>query len=214
MSPSSFLIAIDTGGTFTDCIAIDNADKIYTCKVLSNSTLRGSIEKWIDEKTFIVKHNWHIERDIFQKYEFKILNNPLSKTFIATDCFIPRNNLYVKSYDFVHKIMALNKPLPIELLNQNLSFEITANEEAPILAARLVTQTALNENFPPLLMRLGSTKGTNALLERKGAPTAFFVTKGFMDLLKIGNQQRPDLFAIQIIKPEPLILRGSRMMKD
>ena len=206
MSHSSFLIAIDTGGTFTDCIAIDNADKIYTCKVLSNSSLRGTIEQWIDETSCIVKHNWHVEKDIFMNYEFKILNTPLNKFAIKSDDITDK--LYVKSYDFVQKIVTLNKPLPIDFLNQNVSFEITANEEAPILAARLITQTALNENFPPLLMRLGSTKGTNALLERKGAPTAFFVTKGFMDLLKIGNQQRPDLFALQIIKPEPLYTEG------
>ena len=208
MSLSSFLIAIDTGGTFTDCIAVDNFDKIYTCKVLSNSTLRGSIEKWIDNQTLLVKHNWHIEKDIFKEYEFKILNNPLITSSIVRDCFVPHHKFYVKSYDFVQKIITLNNPLPDTLLHQNLSFEITAHEEAPILAARLVTQTALNDNFPPLLMRLGSTKGTNALLERKGAPTAFFVTKGFKDLLKIGNQQRPDLFALQIIKPEPLYTEG------
>ena len=206
MSHSTFLIAIDTGGTFTDCIAVDNADKIYTCKVLSNSSLRGKIEQWIDEMTFIIKHNWHVEKDIFINYEFKILNTPLNKFAIKSDDITSK--FYVKHYDFVQKIITLNKPLPFNLLNQNVSFEITANEEAPILAARLITQTALDEDFPPLLMRLGSTKGTNALLERKGAPTAFFVTKGFMDLLKIGNQQRPNLFALQIIKPEPLYTEG------
>ncbi len=206
MSHSTFLIAIDTGGTFTDCIAVDNANKIYTCKVLSNSSLRGTIEQWIDETSFIIKHNWHVEKDIFINYEFKILNTPLNKFAIKSDDITSK--FYVKHYDFVQKIMTLNKPLPFNLLNQNISFEITANEEAPILAARLITQTALDEDFPPLLMRLGSTKGTNALLERKGAPTAFFVTKGFMDLLKIGNQQRPNLFALQIIKPEPLYTEG------
>ena len=53
-------------------------------------------------------------------------------------------------------------------------------------------------------MRLGFTKGTNALLERKGAKVAFLVTKGFRDLLKIGTQQRPHLFQLNI--PEPKIL--------
>lgn len=53
-------------------------------------------------------------------------------------------------------------------------------------------------------MKLGSTRGTNAILERKGARTAFLVTKGFRDLLLIGNQQRPDLFALNIQKPKPL----------
>ncbi|EGV60399.1 5-oxoprolinase [Yamadazyma tenuis] len=53
-------------------------------------------------------------------------------------------------------------------------------------------------------IRLGTTVATNALLERKGERMAFLVTKGFKDLLKIGDQTRPDLFALRIIKPEPL----------
>jgi 5-oxoprolinase (ATP-hydrolysing) len=53
-------------------------------------------------------------------------------------------------------------------------------------------------------MRLATTMGTNALLERKGMPTALFITCGFGDLLLIGTQQRPDLFALEIHKPEPL----------
>ena len=155
--PNSFSIAIDTGGTFTDCIAIDPNGQIKTCKVLSNSTLRGSIVEWLDEKTFIIQHNWHIERDILMDYEFKILKGPLSINGIFS----------IKSFDLITKIMELNKPLPIELFNQKVAFSITANEEAPILAARIITQTALNEPFPPLTFRLGTTKGTNALLERK-----------------------------------------------
>ena len=53
-------------------------------------------------------------------------------------------------------------------------------------------------------MRLATTRGTNALLERKGAATALFITRGFADLPRIGTQQRPDLFALEIVKPEPL----------
>jgi 5-oxoprolinase (ATP-hydrolysing) len=53
-------------------------------------------------------------------------------------------------------------------------------------------------------LRVGSTKGTNALLELKGAKTAFLVSKGFKDLLVIGNQARPDIFAMKIERPEPL----------
>lgn len=53
-------------------------------------------------------------------------------------------------------------------------------------------------------IRLGTTVATNALLERKGERVAFLVTKGFKDLLKIGDQTRPDLFALKIMKPDPL----------
>ncbi|NPA29921.1 MAG: 5-oxoprolinase [Epsilonproteobacteria bacterium] len=53
-------------------------------------------------------------------------------------------------------------------------------------------------------VRMGTTIATNALLERKGEPVALALTKGFEDLLKIGDQSRPDLFALTIQKPEPL----------
>jgi len=53
-------------------------------------------------------------------------------------------------------------------------------------------------------IRMGTTVATNALLERKGAKTALIITKGFRDILQIGNQDRPKLFDLRIIKPEPL----------
>jgi len=53
-------------------------------------------------------------------------------------------------------------------------------------------------------IRMGTTVATNALLERKGAKTVLVITRGFADLLQIGNQTRPDLFALNIQRPEPL----------
>ena len=53
----------------------------------------------------------------------------------------------------------------------------------------------------------GSTVATNAILERKGAKTAFVTTDGFRDLLAIGRQNRPDLYALQPTLPAPLIPR-------
>jgi 5-oxoprolinase (ATP-hydrolysing) len=53
-------------------------------------------------------------------------------------------------------------------------------------------------------VRMGTTAGTNALLERQGAPTALVVSKGLGDVLRIGTQHRPDLFAQEIKLPEML----------
>lgn len=50
-------------------------------------------------------------------------------------------------------------------------------------------------------IRMGTTVATNALLERKGARCALVVTRGFGDVLQIGNQSRPDLFDLKIEKP-------------
>lgn len=53
-------------------------------------------------------------------------------------------------------------------------------------------------------IKMGTTVATNALLERKGAKTLLIATQGFGDALEIGDQARPDLFALDIHKPEPL----------
>ena len=53
-------------------------------------------------------------------------------------------------------------------------------------------------------IRVGTTVATNALLERKGSKTALLITSGFADLLEIGNQARPELFDLCIIKPDQL----------
>jgi len=53
-------------------------------------------------------------------------------------------------------------------------------------------------------VKMGTTVATNALLERQGMPTALVVTGGFGDSLAIGYQNRPDIFALNIVKPAPL----------
>ena len=53
-------------------------------------------------------------------------------------------------------------------------------------------------------VRIGTTVATNALLERKGEKTVLITTKGFRDLLQIGNQNRPKIFDLEIRKLELL----------
>ncbi|MFT5122863.1 MAG: N-methylhydantoinase A [Kiritimatiellia bacterium] len=56
-----------------------------------------------------------------------------------------------------------------------------------------------------------TTVATNALLEQKGAKTALITTRGFRDVLEIGRQARPDLYNLNVVKPEPLIPRSLRL---
>ena len=53
-------------------------------------------------------------------------------------------------------------------------------------------------------VKMGTTVATNALLERRGAPTLYVTTDGFRDALAIGYQNRPDIFALEIVKPKPI----------
>ena len=56
-------------------------------------------------------------------------------------------------------------------------------------------------------IRMGTTVATNALLERKGARCALLVSRGFTDILQIGDQTRPHLFDLKIRKPDLLYER-------
>jgi 5-oxoprolinase (ATP-hydrolysing) len=75
--------------------------------------------------------------------------------------------------------------------------------DAVIEAIRRLTQVREGP-LPPAELRLGTTVATNALLEREGEPVLLAITRGFGDALRIGTQERPDIFARKIVLPEPL----------
>lgn len=53
-------------------------------------------------------------------------------------------------------------------------------------------------------IKMGTTVATNALLEREGEPTALVITRGFRDALRIGYQNRPKIFALDVRLPDLL----------
>lgn len=57
----------------------------------------------------------------------------------------------------------------------------------------------------------GTTLGTNAMLERKGAKTSLITTKGFRDVLEIRRIRFPEPYNVQWDKPEPLVPRELRL---
>ncbi len=82
--------------------------------------------------------------------------------------------------------------------------KVLSSDRAPLVGIRQILGLAEAQSIPPCEVRMGTTLATNALLERQGTPTALVITKGFRDLLAIGTQARPELFALDIVKPEML----------
>lgn len=72
----------------------------------------------------------------------------------------------------------------------------------------------------PFILAHGSTVATNALLERRGAHTFWITNRGFEDLIEIGRQARPQLYALVGERPPPLAATedrigiGGRMLYD
>src|SRR5262245_2361316 len=56
-----------------------------------------------------------------------------------------------------------------------------------------------------------TTLFSNAVIERKGAPTGLITTKGFRDTLEIGRERKYELYDVKIMKPAPLVPRHWRL---
>lgn len=191
LSPNHLTIFVDTGGTFTDALAADkNGQIIARRKVLSNSSLRETAKRVNNSSIEIVFEDDFVPaKNFFKDYQVQFTG-------------ISEKKLKVTGSD--DNLLNLTGLTKINLpAGKNVPVEIRSPEEAPLLATRLITNTPLDSDLPPLQMRLSTTKGTNALLERRGAKTLFLITQGFRDLLHIKNQQRPNLFSLNIQKPKP-----------
>src|SRR4051812_48789629 len=82
--------------------------------------------------------------------------------------------------------------------------KVPSTDDAPLIGIRRLMGLAESVPIPACEVRLGTTLGTNALLERRGSRSALLLTRGFGDLLELGDQTRSDLFALAIQKPAPL----------
>jgi 5-oxoprolinase (ATP-hydrolysing) len=123
---------------------------------------------------------------------------------------IDRGGTFTDVYCEIHNTETDQKEIKIEKL---LSVDPNHYNDAPTEGIRRILQNYLKRGFPRdqkietshiKSIRMGTTVATNALLERKGERTALFITKGFKDLLHIGNQSRPNIFDLVLSKPHKL----------
>ncbi len=80
-------------------------------------------------------------------------------------------------------------------------------EDAAVQGIRDLLELTEGEPIPSSAIdaiKMGTTVATNALLERKGERTLLLITRGFRDLPRIGYQNRPRLFDLEIKLPEML----------
>ena len=82
--------------------------------------------------------------------------------------------------------------------------KVLSSDHAPLAGIRQLLGLGPDQPIPACRVRMGTTLATNALLERKGERFALLITRGFRDLLRIGTQARPDLFALAIQQPAVL----------
>ena len=96
------------------------------------------------------------------------------------------------------------------IIDKLLSENSDAYKDAAVAGIRRILELKKDDKIPTDIIssvKMGTTVATNALLERKGDRTLLLITKGFGDLLRIGYQNRPLLFDLNIKLPELLYER-------
>lgn len=179
---------IDVGGTFTDCVARDPSGQITQHKTLSSGVTKGrtSSDAGLARRGQIVDPARSRDPDrIWKGYRIGFGVNPEQTHFVI---------------GFENGILSLGDiSVPVDS-----HYELISPEPAPLVAIRYLLGLSLDSSLPPISLRLGTTRGTNALLTRTGSRTALVTTEGFRDILRIGYQTRPDLFALDIQLSTPL----------
>ncbi len=187
MGEAAWRIWVDTGGTFTDGLGVDPSGRLHRVKVLSSSALRARVVERPGERELVLDGLGGLVDGFVVGCRVAPLAGGAGPQVVASE----------------GGRVTLDEATPSELA-PGAACELRAPVEAPVLAAHLLTRTPLGVPLPRLAMRLATTRGTNALLERRGAPTALFITAGFGDLPAIGTQARDDLFALDVRRPPPL----------
>lgn len=228
MNRSGWRFAIDVGGTFTDCIGISPEGEVRVFKTLSSGRTKGVVQASV--RTLSPSPGGRGEPEPFGIIDSARCQDPpgfwngatieISLPASSSPLPVPKEDAgegpgvrvsqlsnivhltaRILSHDPATGTLILDTPIEIPV---GTPYELITADEAPVLGIRHLLGLASDVPIPACEARLGTTRGTNALLERRGARVGFVTTRGFGDLLLIGDQARPHLFELAIRKPAPL----------
>lgn len=185
---------IDVGGTFTDCLLQQPGQPVQRHKVLSSGKVQGQVGEGSSPSCIIDRTRKNDAFNVWRGYQLQILD---AEGHIVAETT-------VVAFDPASCQLTFATPLPNNPSPGSV-YLLDGGEEAPLLAMRYLLGISRNEPLPAVDVRLGTTRGTNALLTRSGADVGLVITKGFADVLQIGSQSRPRLFDLNIRKPTSLV---------
>ena len=191
MTQAGWRIGVDIGGTFADCVGIAPDGVRRRIKILTDGRVRtlaervGELSSPHPQYALAALPPWTVR-------------SLIGMTAVAADGTVRRiTDAHAASDCCVTDIDGPESPW----------FDLKSGEEAPVLAARLMTGTPPGMPLPALELRVGTTRGTNALLEGNTDPVAAFVNEGLEGLFAIGTQQRLGLFDL-IPRLPPTVVRA------
>ena len=173
---SAWSVALDTGGTFTDVVARDPDGRLRHAKVPSDGTILATVFSCEGRCVEVVPASGLALPEGFLR-GWRLADGTATVTSHAGRLVTLDREIAAVPGD------------PIRLIAD------TARIDAPRLGLHIVTGTPLEAALPPMELRLSTTRGTNALLEGRGARVGVLVSDGLSGVVTIGDQTREDLFA-------------------
>jgi len=187
---------IDVGGTFTDCLGRGPNSALKAHKLLSNGVYHGECGPGSTAAAILDPTRIGAPAKFFQEFkiEWQIDASSGKNEFTSGR---------IADFDARTGALHLEESLPTSP-PEGLGYTLKGDHEAPVIGVRWLMGLRPEEPTGPIDVRLGTTRGTNALLERQGARTALITTRGFRDVLRIAYQNRPRLFDLCPRKPDDL----------
>ena len=184
---------IDVGGTFTDCLHRSPDGELRRHKLLSSAATPGTVGASSTARQIVDPLRRADPDRFWAGFQLRLLDR--DGHVIAAES--------VTAFDSATGCLELTADLPLAPAVGQM-YELASDEQSPLVGIRYLLGLSRRDPIPPVDVRLGTTRGTNALITRRGPRTALVTTRGFADVLRIGYQDRPKLFELDIVKPVPL----------
>jgi 5-oxoprolinase (ATP-hydrolysing) len=183
---------IDVGGTFTDVLARGPDGTSRRLKLLSSGVTKGRAEAGSTGDAIVDPSRRIDPPDFWAGWQLVLVDEDGS--------ILDQGE--VVAFDPDKGLLRLRGLRSASI--DRAFYELRSNLESPVVAIRYLLGLPLARPVPSVALRLGTTRGTNALITRRGAKTALVTTRGFGDVLEIGYQARPRLFDLTVRKTPPL----------
>ena len=149
---------IDVGGTFTDCFIRPADGAIRRHKILSTGVTKGVCATGSSARRIIDPAQCADPPSFWEGYELRLVG-PAGQVV---------ERAWIAGFDRDSGTFELVAPLKTGP-TPGLRYELASDEEAPLVAIRYLLELRRTQPIPRVSVRLGTTRGTNALLTRRGA---------------------------------------------
>ncbi|NBX31938.1 MAG: hypothetical protein EBR07_04315, partial [Planctomycetes bacterium] len=200
MNGDGWRIGVDIGGTFADCVGIAPDGTRRRIKILTDGRVR-TLATRVGVSTSTGTAHPQYALTALPPWAAPALVGMIA---VAAD---GSERVVLDAYGANNCCVATIPWAGSPAETDSACFDLKSSEEAPVLAARLMSGTPPGMPLGALELRVGTTRGTNALLEGNTDPVAAFVNEGLDGLFAIGTQQRLGLFDL-VPRLPPTVVRG------